>query len=134
MTITFRKGTRTCGWTALRPPRTQVPGPTMAAGKDLPHDLATYVIERGLGIEHGFWGCVADGATFRSLGRRRTEQGKAVIARHRSELDEAEVVANRTYHAWRDGKPTQLGAELDAMLDRWRALPEDGELVVEWPR
>ncbi|MEZ5227546.1 MAG: hypothetical protein R2710_12950 [Acidimicrobiales bacterium] len=61
MDVTFRRQGRTCGWTALRPPRTVVPGPSMAAGADLPHDLYTFVIEDALGIEHGFWGCVAEG-------------------------------------------------------------------------
>src|SRR5690606_41112188 len=75
MRVTFHKRGRGCGWTALRPPRTVVPGPTMAAGGDLPHDLYTFVIEYALGIEHGFWGAVAAGATFRSLGRKRTPQG-----------------------------------------------------------
>ncbi|HEX4903125.1 MAG TPA: hypothetical protein VFV42_09975, partial [Acidimicrobiales bacterium] len=63
MRVTFRKGKggRTCSWEALRPPRTRVPGTTMAAGGGVPHDLATFVIEDALGIEHGFWDCVADG-------------------------------------------------------------------------
>jgi hypothetical protein len=61
MVVTFRRQGRGCSWTALRPPRTIVPGPTMAAGGDLPHDLYTFVIEDALGIEYGFWGCVAAG-------------------------------------------------------------------------
>jgi hypothetical protein len=134
MTITFRKGTRTCGWVALRPPRSKVPGPTMASGADLPHDLATYVIERELGLAHGFWGCVADGARFRSLGRKRTPQGRAVIAEHGPELDDAEHRVNEVYAAWREGRSTEADQALDAMLARWRALDEGGELVVEWPR
>ena len=122
MTVTFRRMGRGCGWTALRPPRTVVPGPVMAAGGDLPHDLYTFVIELGLGIEHGFWGCVADGATFTTIGRKRTPQGKAVITRHLAELDEAEWRVNEIYFAWRDGRPTPFDRELDAMLARWRAL------------
>ena len=59
----------------------------MASGGDLPHDLYTFVIEDALGIEYGFWGCVAAGATFKTLGRKRTPQGKAVIARHLEDLD-----------------------------------------------
>jgi hypothetical protein len=133
MTVTFRRMERACGWTALRPPRTVVPGSVMAIGRDLPHDLFTFVIELELGIEHGFWGCVADGATFRTIGRKRTPQGKAVIRRHRTELDEAEWRVNEVYVAWREGRPTPLDRQLDAMLARWRALPEGGELTVEWP-
>jgi hypothetical protein len=126
------KGGRSCGWVALRPPRTRVPGPTMVAGGDVPHDLATYVIEEVLGIEHGFWGCVAEGATFRTLGRRRTPQGRAVIERHAAELDEAERRVNEVYFAWRDGEPTPADAALDDALAQWRRLPEGGELVREW--
>ena len=42
---------------------------------DLPHDLTHFVVEAGLGLEHGFWNLVANGATFRSLGRRATRPG-----------------------------------------------------------
>jgi hypothetical protein len=133
MIVTFRRTGRGCSWTALRPPRTVVPGPTMAAGGDLPHDLYTFVIERALRLRNGFWGCVAAGATFRSLGRKRTPQGKAVIATHLGDLDDAERQVNQIYFAWKRGQPTPLDAELDEMLDRWRALEDGGELVLEWP-
>ena len=132
MRITFRRIGRACAWTALRPPRSVVPGPTMAAGGDLPHDLYHFVIEDALDLEFGFWGCVAHGATFSTLGRKRTPQGKAVIAEHRDELDDAEATVNDIYFAWRAGRPTPLDHELDAMLERWRALPEGDELVVDW--
>lgn len=130
--FTKGKGGRTCGWVAVRPPRSRVPGPTMAAGGDLPHDLATFVIEQALGIEHGFWGCVADGATFRSLGRRRTEPGKAVIREHLAELDDAERRVNQVYGAWRRGEPTDVDDAIETMLAAWRAVPVDGELVLTW--
>ena len=133
MRVTFHKRGRGCGWTALRPPRTVVPGPTMAAGGDLPHDLYTFVIEDALGIEHGFWGCVAAGATFKTLGRKRTPQGKAVIDRHLDDLDAAEARVNEVYFAWRAGTPTELDGVLDRMLERWRALPDGGDLTLDWP-
>lgn len=133
MTVTFRRRGRGCSWTALRPPRSVVPGPTMAAGGDLPHDLYTFVIEDALGLEFGFWGCVAAGATFTTLGRKQTPQGKAVIARHVEDLDEAEARVNEVYFAWRRGEPTALDNELDEMLARWRALGDDDELVLDWP-
>jgi hypothetical protein len=104
----------------------------MAAGGDLPHDLYTFVIEDALYLEHGFWGCVAAGATFKTLGRKRTPQGKAVITRYVDELTAAEARVNEIYFAWRAGEPTPLDEELDSMLTRWRALPDGGELVVEW--
>ena len=40
-----------------------------------PHDVAHYIVERELKLEHGFWGCVASGGVFGSVrviaGRRR---------------------------------------------------------------
>jgi hypothetical protein len=134
--VRFTKGKdgRTCSWLALRPPRTRVAGPAMAAGGDVPHDLATFVIEDALGIEHGFWGCVADGATFRSLRRKRTQPGRDVIRRHADELDSAERRVNEVYFAWRGRTPTPVDAALDAALSEWRALPEHGELVRVWHR
>lgn len=105
----------------------------MAAGGDLPHDLYTFVIEDALGIEFGFWGCVAAGATFKTLGRKQTPQGRAIIASHLAELDDAERRVNEIYFAWRAGRPTPLDRELDAMLRRWRGLVDDEELVLTWP-
>lgn len=134
ITFTKGKGGRSCGWTALRPPRTRVPGPTMAAGGDLPHDLATFVIEDALGLEHGFWGCVADGATFKTLGRKRTPQGRGVIDRYAADLDAAELQVNDVYFAWRRGEPTPVDDAIEAMLVRWRALDEGGSLEVVWKR
>jgi hypothetical protein len=134
MIVTFRRQGRTCGWTALRPPRTIVPGPNMAAGGDLPHDLYTFVIEDALGLEFGFWGCVAAGATFKTIGRKRTPQGRAVIDRHLPELEAAEAAVNRIYFSWRAGEPTELDPLLDSTLARWRAVGDGGELVLEWRR
>lgn len=106
---------------------------TRAARIDLPHDLAQFVVEATLGLEEGFWNLVANGATFKSLGRRQTKPGRQLIAAHRAELNEAEKVVNAHVAAWRDGDPTPVGPALDAMLARWRALRVGEELVVEWP-
>lgn len=132
MTVTFQKRGRGCAWVALRPPRSTVPGPTMAAGGDIPHDLYTFVIEDAFDIEHGFWGCVAAGATFKTLGRKRTPQGRAVITRFLEELDVAEAKVNEIYFAWRAGEATDIDNELNTMLDRWQSLKDGGDLVVEW--
>ena len=104
----------------------------MAAGGDVPHDLATFVIEEVLGIEHGFWGCVAGGATFRALGRRRTSEGRAVIDRHFDELDLAERRVNEVFFAWRRGEGTPADGALDHALYEWRSLLEGGEMVRVW--
>ena len=104
----------------------------MAAGGDLPHDLYTFVIEAALGIEFGFWGCVASGATFKTLGRKQTPQGRAVIMSHLDELDEAERRVNEVYFAWRMGQTTPLDSDLDSMLVRWRMLADGEELILSW--
>jgi hypothetical protein len=127
---------RRCSWRAELPGRRRFPGSTMAARSahtDLPHDLAQLTVEAGLGAEHGFWNLLANGATFRSLGRRPTGPGRQLIAAYRAELNKVEGEVNAHVEAWRDGRATPVGPELDAMLARWRALGPGRELVVEWP-
>lgn len=83
MLVTFHKlaEKRLSTWEAVRGRRTQIPATAMALGRgDLPHDLGQMIVEASLGIEHGFWGCVAQGASFKSLGRKRTRPGRARAA------------------------------------------------------
>jgi hypothetical protein len=138
MKVIFSKSDdrRLCSWRAELPRHRRFQGTTMAARAsriDLPHDLAQFVVEATLGLEEGFWNLVANGATFKSIGRRRTKPGRQLIAAHRTELDEAERIVNAHLDAWRAGDPTPVGPALEAMLARWRALPVGEELVVEWP-
>jgi hypothetical protein len=73
---------RLCGWRAAPPKRRRFQGSTMASGRDLPHDLAQFVVEATLGLEHGFWGLLAKGATFKSVpGRRRTQRANSLFVR-----------------------------------------------------
>ena len=50
-----------------------------------PHDLIHFVVEKGMHLERGFWGSVADGAKFASVdvidGRQKPERTKD---RHKS--------------------------------------------------
>jgi hypothetical protein len=124
---------RLCRWDAVRGKRTKVPGPTMASGRTLPHDLSTFVVEAELELAHGFWGCVAEGATFRSLRRRRTKEGRNVVRAHVADLDAAEVVVGAEVRAWQRGGRPRTAPALDAMLARWRTLPADVPLEVRWP-
>ena len=89
MLVTFTRDDkgRTCVWAAERPGRAPIPGPAMAAGVDLPHDLATLVAEDVLGVTDGFWGSVQRGATFRSLRRRPTQKGREATRDHAAALD-----------------------------------------------
>jgi hypothetical protein len=73
---------RLCPWRAEPPKRRPFQGSTMrarAAGSDLPHDLAQFVVEATLGLERGFWNLLANGATFKSIGRRPTRPGRRLI-------------------------------------------------------
>jgi hypothetical protein len=125
---------RGCVWKATPPHRKRFQGTTMASGRDLPHDLAQFVIEATLGLRHGFWGLLEKGATFKSVpGRRRTRPGQQLIREHRKALKIAEYLANAHVTAWRTGAPTPAGAALDKMYARWRALADGEELVVNWP-
>jgi hypothetical protein len=125
---------RLCVWVAALPKRKRFQGTTMASGRDLPHDLAQFVVEATLGLHHGFWGLLANGATFKSVvGRRRTQPGQQLIRTHREALNATEHLVNAHVAAWRTGAPTPAGSALDAMYARWQALPMGEELRVDWP-
>jgi hypothetical protein len=125
---------RLCGWRATPPHRRRFQGTTMASGRDLPHDLAQFVVEDALGLEHGFWGLLAKGATFKSVpGRRRTQPGQEIVRAHREDLDDVERVVNAHVTAWRTGAVTPAAPALESMLARWRALRGGEELRLVWP-
>ena len=106
----------------------------MAAGRDLPHDLTQFTIERALDIRDGFWGLLAHGGSFASVpGRRPTQPGRAVVRAHYAALVAVEGVVNAHYLAWQRAQPTPLRATLDAMYARWLVLPRGDRLVLEWP-
>jgi hypothetical protein len=97
--ITFtRTGPRACA-TTVRRDRASFELHGFGRTAELPHDLAHYEVERALGLRHGFWGCVAAGATFQSMtlvqGRRQpawAERSRELLRRHRGELTEAEAL------------------------------------------
>jgi hypothetical protein len=127
MRVEFYKGGdgRLCGWIATPPHRRAFQGSTMAAGRDLPHDLTQFTIERALNSPNGFWGLLAHGASFASVpGRRRTRPGRALARAYREVLMQVEGVVNGHYLAWRHGKTSALRPTLDSMYARWRALGE----------
>ncbi len=127
------KGRRHCRWDAVRGKRTRIPGPVMAVGRDLPHDLAQYVVEAATSYPNGFWGLLARGATFKSTGRRVTKPGRAVIQRHRDDLMVSEQLAGSHLMAWRAGEASPVSAALDRALAQWRRLRPDERLRFEWP-
>jgi hypothetical protein len=115
MKVTFSKsdGDRLCTWRTEPPRRRPFQGSAMAshAGHiDLPHDLAQFVVEASLGLEHGFWNLVANGATFKSIGRRRTRLGRQLIGTYRGGLNAAESAGNAHVQAWREWPTRHLPA------------------------
>jgi hypothetical protein len=125
---------RLCVWFATPPHRRSFRGSTMAAGRDLPHDLTQFTIERALDIRDGFWGLLAHGGSFTSVpGRKPTHSGRALVRAHHAALVAVEGVVNGHYHAWQRGEATLLRGTLDAMYARWLALAEGEALALEWP-
>src|SRR5262249_60580695 len=85
MLVVFSKldNGRLCAWIATPPKRKPFQGTTMTSGRDLPHDLAQFVVEATVGLQHRFWNLLANGATFKSVpGRRRTESGRPLMSSH----------------------------------------------------
>lgn len=88
MQVTFYKldDGRLCAWMATPPRRKRFQGTTMVSGRDLPHDLAQFVVEATLGLRQGFWGLLANGATVRGVSldvasRDRAGKSSACIVR-----------------------------------------------------
>jgi hypothetical protein len=135
MEVEFYKadGGRLCAWVATPPHRRPFQGTTMAAGRDIPHDLTQFTIERALEIRDGFWGLLAHGGSFASVpGRRPTQPGRALVRAHNDALMAVEGVVNGHYLAWQRGQATPLKPALDRMYARWLALPDGERIVLEW--
>jgi hypothetical protein len=136
MRVTFHKrALGRCYWEAVRTKRARVPGCQMGGyvrPGALPHDLAQFVVEAGLGLRHGFWGLVADGATFESLGKRRTREGRAVIRAHRDALNAAEALVNAEVQVLEAGGYSVVREEFDRIATQWAQLPEGGTLELVW--
>jgi len=134
--VTFRKmiEKRVTTWDATRSGRNHVPGTTMALGRGrLPHDLIQMIVEGAVGIERGFWGSVAAGATFKSTGRKRTKPGRAVIVRNRAAIAQAEHIVAEHLYRWERGLPTPAAAHFDELGRQWESLRDGGQLTIEWP-
>jgi hypothetical protein len=136
MRVEFYKGAkgRVCGWVATPPHRRPFQGSSTAVGRDLPHDLTQFTIERALDIRDGFWALLAHGASFSSVpGRKPTHNGRALVRSHHAALMAVEGVVNGHYLAWQRGEHTDLRAALDTMYARWLALAEGEKLTLDWP-
>ncbi len=89
----------------------------------IPHDLAHFAVEQGLGIRQGFWGSVADGAVFGSLthvsGRhkpRSAERSKQVLKTNKDQLTATEILVGLFNQALEEG----LGPDSRELHDRLR--------------
>src|SRR5262249_54779058 len=125
---------RLCAWMATLPKGKPFQGTTMASGRDLPHDLAQLVVEMTLGLQDGFWGLLAKGATFKSVpGRRRTKPGQQLVRMHRDALSGIEGIVHEHVSAWRRGDSTPISSALEAMYDCWKELAVGETIRVDWP-
>src|SRR5947209_2919285 len=55
----------------------------------LPHDRGHYVVEHGLGLKRGFWGCIAAGALFPGITILSGRQSPHAAARSQAIIREA---------------------------------------------
>ncbi|WP_405803968.1 hypothetical protein OG729_02440 [Streptomyces sp. NBC_00210] len=120
-------------------------------GPTVPHDLVHAAVEQALGLTDGFWGAVAQGATFQgfelvSPGRHR-RSGLKVLRRKGDAVMAAELAVNWAYRVWSglpaegrgigrgpldDADLARTGAALDAAAARWAAVEEGGCLTWHW--
>ncbi len=130
MIITFRKtldgGHRV---TAVR-----AGGVSVLAGESghphrVPHELAHYAIERELGLEWGFWGCVSRGALFRDMAvldgmtaDAAAELSASVRQEAGSRFDTAEVLVSALEKVFAHHRDLSAQAKRDRMVELQPAL------------
>lgn len=123
--------------------------PAAPVGDGPPHDLVHAAVERGLGLDDGFWGAVAEGATFDGFEfvepRRHRKSGMKVLRRGGDRVMAAELKVNWVYRAWRGLPRTGTGPSpltddevalacraVDEAAERWAGTPEGGVLIWRW--
>jgi hypothetical protein len=107
----------------------------------LPHDLLHFVAEAQFGLDDGVFGHLASGGNGRIFIPVDPKETVRVWRRNRkarvrlSDGRRSEQLAWQLERGWRARtlEPALL-ARLDALAERWHALPLGGELSLEWPR
>ena len=125
-------------WEALRSDHTKVTIRPGGPSDGLPHDLAHYAVESALGMEFGFWGCIAAGGSLRITRAtqrkgRNTRTGRGVLRDHAQDLAAAEDAISKAVAAWTRREPSRVTDALDTMLGRWEALRRGEAFVLVWP-
>jgi len=90
----------------------------------VPHELAHYAIERELGLEWGFWGCVSRGALFRGMTvldgmaeGAAAELSAEVRGRAGSRFDSAEVLVAALEEVFAHHRDLMPQAKRDKMVE-----------------
>ena len=129
----IRTGTNRHRAVAVRPDGTVVELVVYAYGDAPPHDLVHFAVESALGLEWGFWGLLAAGATFDALAEvgthGRPPAGDAtLVAEHVADLLAAEALANGGFrdHA-------EAVAAVEAIHAQWQTVAVGGKLRLTWP-
>ena len=128
MEITFTKtGVRSYEVVARRDDGVVISVVTPDRPQGLPHDMAHYLIERGLGFECGFWGAVAAGAVFKGMrvvsGRRpphASERSEAIVKAGYYQLAAAELYVSVIQSVAREGKERDWAGVCARLDEVWR--------------
>lgn len=128
MTITFTKtGAGTYTTLARRDDAVVLEVPSYDRTAPLPHDLAHYVVERELGLQRGFWGCVAAGALFPGIkvlsGRQpphAADRSRAIICEAGPYGTEAEVLVGSLLRVMHEGLENNWRVAGALLAREWR--------------
>jgi hypothetical protein len=143
MILTFtRTGQHTYTTVAHRDDGVVLAVPSYDRTVPLPHDLAHSVVESELGLERGFWGCVAAGALFPGIqvvsGRRpphAAARSRAVIREAGQHGTEAEVLVGLLVRIVHEGLDETGPAARAILSTAWRPdKPSRGPLTAEETR
>ena len=101
MTVVFTKvNSHKYSSIATRDDGASVAIPGFGSSKPLPHDVVHFISEDELGVDYGFWGCVAAGAIYKGMvvlaGKVRHDSKRRsaeIIKANGQKISEAEILA-----------------------------------------
>ena len=136
MKITFTRGAEnTYTITALRDDGVLLHVPSGDRKFPLPHDIAHYIVENGLGLKNGFWGRVALGAVFPGMsvlsGRQpahAAERSKSILRNAEQQGVEAEVMVGFLLQITRDGLEVNWPVVRRLLGEQWRSSKPERSL------
>jgi hypothetical protein len=110
--------------------------PGFGSSKPLPHDVVHFITEDELGVDYGFWGCVAAGAIYKGMvvvaGKLRHDskrKSEEIIKGNGQKISEAEILAGIILIILNEGIQNEWSKIQFVQKSAWRAASPSRPLM-----